>query len=381
MIPLFEQYTTLREKLPYISLGKLPTPVQKLDRLGTELGIRQLYIKRDDLSGEVYGGNKPRKLEFILGNALYSKAREVITFGGAGSNHALATTIYAQQVGLKSISMLMPQPNAHYVRRNLLMSHYCGTELHLYGTALESARSMLLIKIATIYQFLRHRLKSGHFPQFISPGGSSPLGVIGFVNAALELKKQIIDGEMLEPEYVYVACGTMGTAAGLTLGLRAAKLNSRVVSVRINGEKFVNTREMIKLINKTNSLLHSLDTSFPRFDFSKADVDIRHDYFGKRYALFTKEGIEAVSLMRELEGIKLDGTYTGKTLAALIHDVKSESLRGKVALFWNTLNSRDFSDAISSVDYRSLPHDFHRYFEEAVQPLDSEDDTQNLSTR
>lgn len=370
MIPLFERYPMLREKLPYISLGEFPTPVQKLERLGAELGISQLYIKRDDLSGKVYGGNKPRKLEFTLGNALRSKAKEVITFGGAGSNHALATAIYARQVGLKSISMLMPQPNAHYVRQNLLMSHYCGAELHLYGVALESARSMLLIKIATMYQLLRHRLKSGHFPQFIPPGGSSPLGVIGFVNAAFELREQIANGEMPEPEYIYVACGTMGTAAGLTLGLRAAKLNSRVVSVRVTSEKFVNTREMIKLISKTNSLLHSLDASFPRFEFSEADIDIRHDYFGKRYALFTKEGMEAVSLMRVCEGIKLDGTYTGKTLAALKHDAKSGGLQVKAVLFWNTLNSKDFSDAISDLDYHDLPRCFHHYFKEEIQLLD-----------
>jgi D-cysteine desulfhydrase len=370
VIPLFEHYPLLREKLAYVTLGEFPTPVQKLERLGAELGIGHLYIKRDDLSGKVYGGNKPRKLEFTLGNALRSKAKEVITFGGAGSNHALATAIYARQVGLKSISMLMPQPNAQYVRQNLLMSHYCGAELHLCGAGLESARNMPLIYAATIYQLLRHRLKKGRLPHFISPGGSSPLGVTGFVNAALELRKQITDGKMPEPEYIYVACGTMGTAAGLTLGLRATKLNSRVVSVRVTSEKFANAREMIKLINKTNSLLHSLDASFPRFEFSEVDVDIRHDYFGKRYALFTKEGMEAVSLMRECEGIKLDGTYTGKTLAALIDDAKSGSLRDKAVLFWNTLNSRDFSDAISSVDYRSLPHDFHCYFEEEVQPLD-----------
>jgi hypothetical protein len=125
-----------------------------------------------------------------------------------------------------------------------------------------------------------------------------------------------------------------------------------------------------KLISKTNSLLCSLDASFPRLEFSKADVDIRDNYFGKRYALFTKEGMEALFLMRECERIKLDGTYTGKTLAALIDDAKSGSLRDKTILFWNTLNSRDFSDAISSVDYHSLPRDFHRYFEEEVQPLD-----------
>jgi D-cysteine desulfhydrase len=326
MIPLFEQYPLLREKLAYVPLGEFPTPVQKLERLGAELGVSQLYIKRDDLSGRAYGGNKPRKLEFILGSALRSKATEVITFGGAGSNHALATAIYTRQIGLKTISMLMPQPNAQYVRRNLLMSHCCGAELHLCGADLESVRNTPLVYAATIYQLLRHRLKKGLFPYFIPPGGSSPLGLVGFVNATLELRGQIASGEMPEPEYIYVPCGSMGTAAGLTLGLRAAKLGGRVVSVAVCGEKLTNTKAMIKLINKTNSLLCSLDASFPRFEFSKTDVGIRHDYFGKRYALFTDEGVEAASLMRECEGIKLDGTYTGKALAALKHDAKSGSL-------------------------------------------------------
>ena len=369
MIPLFEQYPLLRERLPYIPLGEFPTPVQKLERLGAELDISQLYIKRDDLSGKLYGGNKPRKLEFILGNALRSGASETIAFGGAGSNLALATAIYARQVGLKSISMLIPQPNAQYVRRNLLMSHYCGAELHSCGAELESVRNMPLVCLATLYQLLRCRLKNRRFPHLIPPGGSSPLGVTGFINAAFELRKQITNGEMPEPDYIYVACGTMGTAAGLILGLKVAKLNSRVISVRVTSEKFINARGMIKLINKTASLLHSRDASFPRFEFSTTDVDIRHDYFGKRYALFTNEGMEAVSLMRECEGIKLDGTYTGKTLAALIDDAKSGSLRGRAVLFWNTLNSRDFSDVISSIDYHSLPHNFHRYFVEEVQPL------------
>jgi 1-aminocyclopropane-1-carboxylate deaminase/D-cysteine desulfhydrase-like pyridoxal-dependent ACC family enzyme len=370
VIPLFEQYPLLQEKLAHVPLGELPTPVQKLERLGAELGIGQLYIKRDDLSGKNYGGNKPRKLEFILGNALRSGAKEVITFGGAGSNHALATTIYSRQVGLKSISMLMPQPNARYVRRNLLMSHHCGAELHLCGAELESARNMPLVYLATTYQFLQHRLKTGRFPQLIPAGGSSPHGATGFVNAAFELKKQIIDGEMPEPDYIYTACGTMGTAAGLILGLRAAKLDSQVISVRVTSEKFVNTAGMIKLIDQTDSLLSALDASFPRFEFPSADIEIRHGYFGKQYALFTREGMEAVSLMRESEGIKLDGTYTGKALAALIDDAKSGGLRDKTALFWNTLNSRDFSGEISSVDYHGLPGGFHRYFETEVQPLD-----------
>jgi D-cysteine desulfhydrase len=227
-----------------------------------------------------------------------------------------------------------------------------------------------LVYAAAVYQLLRHRLKRGRFPRLIPPGGSSPLGLVGFVNAALELRTQITGGQMPEPDFIYVACGSMGTAGGLALGLRVAELAGRVVPVAVHNERFTNTAAMIRLIGKTNSLLRSLDASFPGFEFSERDVDIRHDCAGLRYALFTDEGVEAVSRMRECEGIKLDGTYTGKALASLKRDAGNGSLRDKTVLFWNTLNSRDFSDAISGVDYHDLPRSFHRYFEEEVQPLD-----------
>ena len=371
MIALFKAYPQLEGKLPYVSLGEFPTPVQRLGQLSECLGIRILYMKRDDLSGKVYGGNKVRKLEFLLGDALRAKVKEVLTFGGVGSNHALATAIYAQQVGLRSISMLMPQPNAHYLRRNLLMSHYCGAELHLLRSArLDSRGGMPMVFLGTMSQLLRHRLRYGSFPKVIPVGGSSPLGTVGFVSAAFELKEQIMKGEIPEPDYIYVASGSMGTAAGLVLGLRAANLRSQLISVRVNGENFVNTKGMVKLIGKTNRLLCSLDSSFPMIDISEADIHIRHDFFGQRYALFTKEGIEAIARVKECAGIKLEGTYTGKTMAALIDDAKNGGLQDKVVLFWNTANSRDFSDVISTIDYHSLPRCFHRYFEEEVQPLD-----------
>ncbi|GAH81572.1 unnamed protein product, partial [marine sediment metagenome] len=122
---------------------------------------------------------------------------------------------------------------------------------------------MPLVFLVTKYQLLRHGLKSGRFPQVIPFGGSSPLGVTGFVNASFELKEQIMKGEIPEPDYIYVASGTMGTAAGLLLGLRAANLKSQVIPVRVTGQKLVSVKGMVKLIRKTNSLLHSLDPSFP----------------------------------------------------------------------------------------------------------------------
>jgi 1-aminocyclopropane-1-carboxylate deaminase/D-cysteine desulfhydrase-like pyridoxal-dependent ACC family enzyme len=265
--------------------------------------------------------------------------------------------------------MLVPQPNAQYVRRNLLMSYQCGAELHLYP---KIPYIMPLANPAVIYQLSRHWFKRGRLPRIIPMGGSSPLGAVGFVNAAFELQKQILKREIPEPDYIYVASGSMGTAAGLILGLRAINSKTKVVTVRVNSESVVNTRGMVNLIGQTNLLLSSLDPSFPRLKFSEGDIDMRHNFFGKRYALFTLEGMEAVSWAERYAGVKLEGTYTGKAFAALMDDGRKSNLRDKLLLFWNTYNSLDFSKDIAAIDYHQLPRCFHPYFEEEFQSLERE---------
>jgi D-cysteine desulfhydrase len=359
-MPLLERFPQLAARLPYVSLGTFPTPLQRLERLGNDIGASRLFIKRDDLSGTVYGGNKTRKLEFLLGDALRRGAKEVLTFGYAGSNHCLATAVYARMLGMRSISMLMPQPNAPYVSRNLLMSHHEGAELHLH-------RNMPWLIFGTLCQLSLHGLRHRRVPSIIPPGGSTPPGVVGFVNAALELKEQIVRGEAPQPDRIYVAAGTMGTAAGLMLGLRAADLVSKVAAVAVAGERHVNARGMLRLIRRTEDLLCSLAPSFPRCGLTEADIDVRHGFAGQGYGTFTEEVVEAVVRMERSEGIKLEGTYTGKALAALIHDVKQQG-DGSTILFWNTYNSRDFSEAAARVDYRELPRAFHGYFEGDLQP-------------
>ena len=274
MIELFKSYPLLKEKLPYVSLGNFPTPVEKLESIGKIIGLNQLYIKRDDRSGIIYGGNKVRKLEFILGQALKSGVKEVLTFGFAGSNHALATAIYANKLGLRSISMLFPQANAHYVRKNLLMSHNNNAELHQYP-------NKPIIVFGVIYQLIRHKIKYKYYPAVIAPGGSSALGTTGFVNAAFELKKQIDDNILPEPDYIYTAMGTMGTAAGLLLGLKAANIKSKLIPVRIVDDKIANTEKLEKLFHKTNSYLNSLEKSFPviaKINYKKLP-NVFHSYF------------------------------------------------------------------------------------------------------
>jgi D-cysteine desulfhydrase len=136
-----------------------------------------------------------------------------------------------------------------------------------------------------------------------------------------------------------------------------------VVSVYARDEKEIDEKKIGQLCDKTALLLHSLDPSFPRLECSDEDLDIRHDFVGRGYACPTEEGLKAVNQIEKSEGIRLDSTYTGKALACLLADAEKRYLRDKVVLFWNTYNSRDFSDAIATVDYHRLPQSFHRYFE------------------
>ena len=363
MIPLFEQYPLLRDNLPYISLGEFPTPVKRLSELGKKIGAGNLYLKHDGLSGSVYGGNKVRKLEFLLGDALQKKAEEVLTFGCAGSNHALATAIYGQKVGIRCISMLLSQPNAGYVQQNLLFNYICGAEIHHHG-------SEMALYLSSLIKLFDRILKSGKIPYVLLPGGSSPLGTVGHVNAGFELKEQIAEGLMPEPDQVFVPLGSMGTAVGLSIGFRAAGLKTRVVPVRVASVRYGNEKKFAALFRKTLALLRRSDPSFPGIEMSTDEIGITHDYFGERYALFTEKGMAAVDLVAESEGIRLEGTYTGKAMAALIDHVRNHGSANEVILFWNTCNARDFSGAIAGFDYMRIPQRFHRYFEEDVQQLD-----------
>ncbi|MQY78940.1 MAG: pyridoxal-phosphate dependent enzyme [Bacteroidetes bacterium] len=204
MIPLFELFPALKNKPGYISLCDLPTPILHLTNAGKKLGLDQLYIKMDGYTGKIYGGNKIRKLEFLLGEAINKNSKEVMTFGGAGSNHATATAIYANKVGLQSISILLPQMNAEYVIKDLLLSYSYGAELHYY-------RNDFMLSTGKKYQCIKHWLRKGKKPYLIPMGGSSPVGIIGFINAAFELKQQIDQNQIPEPDRIYVALGSVGT--------------------------------------------------------------------------------------------------------------------------------------------------------------------------
>lgn len=308
---------------PYIDLGSFPTPIEHLKNLEVIVNKKNLYIKRDDLSGTIikyskrlFGGNKVRKLSFLLADAKQKNFDTVITFGGAGSNHALCTAVYAQRCGLRCLLHLEPQTNSETVKRNVLLNHYHQAQAREYEFE-------KLDEIALYNKALENYLTTQRAPYLVPIGGSNALGTIGFVNAAFELKKQAEQDLIPEPDYLYIPFGSMGTAAGLLVGLQVAGLKTKIRGVKITYTERFNKQACIALARETNNLLHKFDNSFPLLDLNADQLDITYNFIGPGYGQPTKQTHKAITIFKESTAIQLDVTYTGKTIAGLLHDIKT----------------------------------------------------------
>ena len=357
-IPLFEAYPALEKHLPWMLLGNWPTPVQKLSNLGKAVGHQNLWIKRDDLSSDLYGGNKVRKLEFMLADARRKGFKWAITYGGIGTNHGLATTAHASRLGIRTALILVKQPLTGHVQENLLLDRHFGAEIH-YAPSTAAG----VLQSAGVY--LR-RLRV----YFIPPGGSSTLGSLGYVNAALELKKQVEAGLLPEPEHIFCALGSKGTLAGLMLGARLAGMKTRVTGVQV-AEKWITKNEnIVRLANRMVALLRKYDNSVPPLKFTLDDVNVNHDFFGGLYGRVTEQGRQAVELMQKTEGIRLEQVYTAKTMAALLDFIaRNPGLNSTPMLYWHTYNGADLSRVLeANHDYTALPRELHWCFAEKLAP-------------
>jgi 1-aminocyclopropane-1-carboxylate deaminase/D-cysteine desulfhydrase-like pyridoxal-dependent ACC family enzyme len=350
---LAARFPAIAAKLPRIRLAQLQTPIVQAPSFARELGLAELWVKRDDLTSPIYGGNKVRKLEYLLAEAKARDCDAVVTCGGAGSNHALATAIYARRLGLQCYAVLVDQTATPNVEPTLRYHLRLGTHLVHAADYADSRRQ--LEAILAKHQEGRDRVYE------IPWGGSSSLGTVGYVAAALELAEQLREQGQAAPEFIYLAAGSLGTFVGLTLGLRLAGLPSHVVAARVVPGGVGSVNHCATLYAETNRKLHELDASVPLLPSPLPDLELRPEFLGAGYAETTLAATAAVAMAKEFAGWRLETTYTGKALAALIADARAGRLAQRRVLFWNTYNSAPYPSDLAEAPLDRLPAEFLRY--------------------
>lgn len=346
---LKQRFPVLGERLQRATLASLPTPARThtVSFAGAE---RSVAVKYDNLTGSVYGGNKVRKLEYIFPRAKSRHCLRVATFGSAGSNHALATALYAREAGFDCTCFLSHQARTPQVAATLNKHVETGTEIVPYGG-----------DYPTRIRTLREHLWGRH-AWVIPMGGSSWLGTVGFVAAGLELADQVASGQLELPSRIYVGAGTMGTAAGIALGVAAAGLDVEVHAVRVSETSIMNRTALDRLLAKTAEMMRRLDAAVPADLADRSRIRVRDEFFGPGYALGTPATEEAVEFGREALGLELEITYTGKALSALLADWR-ETGDDTRSLYWHTYNSTPLGVPHDRpLDPASLPVAFERYF-------------------
>ncbi|TXL56650.1 1-aminocyclopropane-1-carboxylate deaminase/D-cysteine desulfhydrase [Aeromicrobium terrae] len=328
---LHERFPDLRENLPHVALGTRPTPVRRLEALST--GAAEIWLKDDGAFGDGgWGGNKVRKLEWLIPDAQRSGRRTILTFGALGTNWGLAATLYARDHGLRTALALVDQPVDDHVRAQLERHRSSGATLHFTHS---KARTVAMAP----WLLARHR--TGFKPPYVVPaGGSSPVGALGYVEAALELAGQVADGVLPEPSHVVVPVGTGGTTAGLLLGLRIAGLRTRVVGVIVNDQLRLDHGQVTRLARRTADLLRSRGADVPDPGADPSDLLMTRDWLGEGYGHATPTALTALARARDEEGLTLEPVYTAKALDGLLQMDADGRFGDGPVLFVNTNGPR-----------------------------------------
>ncbi|MEY4511153.1 MAG: hypothetical protein RLZZ450_3275 [Pseudomonadota bacterium] len=316
-------------KLARVELATLPTPVVPLPRISDKLDS-EIWVKRDDLTAPRYGGNKVRKLEYLLGEARARGANALITAGAVGSHHVFATALYGGELGFETYAALTPQPYQRHVEEVLRADLAVGAHLYPVQGLSQVAKRMLELSVRLRFW--------GRKPFLVPLGGSNAQGTLAFVNAGIELAQQIDAGLCPDVDAVYVATGTAATVSGIALGLAAGGVRTRVIGVRILDRTFANRLRIHQLMTQADALIRTLDTRFPKVvERALESVELDGKELGPGYGLTTPAS-EAAREFAASEGLVLDETYTSKALAALLRDAGGER-RGQKLLYWHTLSS------------------------------------------
>ncbi len=316
------------EGFPRVRMAHLPSAVEPLENLSRHLGGPRIFVKRDDQIGLGIGGNKTRKLEFLLGDAIAQGKSKVVTFGGLQSNHARQTAAAARKTGLEPILFLFGEDPGSYPG-NLLLDLLAGAKIHF--TPMETGVERLEEAIARMRRVALSSPDVSEEDTYIIPvGGGSTVGLLGYVNAALEIQRQA-DAMGTRFDYVVVAAGTGGTLSGLMAGFRLLGSPTRVVGIDV-GSLWKDFRDSVAAVATETAGLIDAGVSF-----TPDDVALYTDYVGEGYAIPSEAGVEAIKLLARLEGLFVDPVYTGKAMAGLIDLIRKGTFKeGETVLFLHT---------------------------------------------
>ena len=322
--PLFAEFPALATAVPRLRLGNWPTPVESAHDFARENGLNSLWIKREDLSHPLAGGNKVRGLEFLLADARGRGSKSILTLSSVGSHHICKTAWHARQINLDSTAIVVPQPPQPYVAANLCSELASGTQL------IPASFLTALPRLIAAWM----RLKAGgRAPLYIAPGGTSPLACIGHVNAAFELREQIDAGLMPAPDFLYVPMGSLGTAAGLSLGCALTGLKTTIVGVAVSFRWYCTPGRCRRIAFRTLRLLRS-HAAVPYA--SPNEIRVVNSVLGSGYAEVTEGGREWAGKWQATGGPRLDTTYAAKALHGAMEFIRDNRLQEKVHLFWHT---------------------------------------------
>jgi 1-aminocyclopropane-1-carboxylate deaminase/D-cysteine desulfhydrase-like pyridoxal-dependent ACC family enzyme len=321
---LFHDLPVLDGRLPWVELGSWPTPVDRLDPPDGWGG--ELWMKRDDLSSPLYGGNKVRKLEYLLADARDSDAGRLITTGVVGSHHCLATAVHGRGLGLPTSLVVFPQPMTPHAEEMAALNRAWADEVRECSTF----ATQPFVEVALRWRRRRER------PYVIPGGGSNALGALGYVAGALELAAQVRRGEVPRPATIAVAAGTLGTVAGLAIGAAMTDVTDRVLAVRIVPSTIANTWTLSRLVEGALRLLADAGAPVPDARAVVNRVELVGDYFGAGYGHPTDAGAGATEWFAT-RGVTLDPSYTAKTAAAVLERLTAGPARA--ILYWHTLSA------------------------------------------
>ena len=334
-------------KIPRTQLGFFPTPLHRLDRISEEMGVN-IWIKRDDFTGSnIYGGNKTRKLEFLIGRAKEMEADYVITYGATQSNHVMQTAWAAARNDITCIAYLaaMVKPNMDDLKGNMLMDKIYGAELHIIypedGESFEEAEYRSFeIGAAKAHEIM----SAGKICYDIPMGGANEYGSLGYVNMMVELEKQL-EGIDFDPKYLYHATGSGGTMAGIVAGRKLLGMDMEVHSMLTIPME--DTRDYIengcRLANGALELLGIGTASGEKPPVETGDFIVDTAHAGEAYEVPSEEGSEAIRMLARKEGILVDPVYTGKAFAGMLADIRKGRIpQGSDVLFVHTGGSTVF---------------------------------------